>query len=85
LIVFPLADTSIEECDRTTCTAKLPARCPNHCHVQKDDATKTSPPIKLRREKSCTSLVSRYATTTRAMNVVKLSARAQSFATALLA
>jgi len=45
--------------------------CPNPCHMQKHYATKASPQVRVKKRKKCPSLVPRYATIERHLNVVK--------------
>jgi len=63
LIVCPLLNANIEECKNTS-TAKLPA--PTLANA------KASPKVRIKKRKNCPSLVPRYATITKHLNVVKI-------------
>jgi len=64
----PLRNCSIEECGKHKHSKTT---CPGLCHVQTDYATKTSPHVRIKKRKSCSSLKPRDATLARYLNVVK--------------
>ena len=78
----PLPNYSIQECEKYT---HGKSSWLDSCHMQMDCATNTSSQVRIKKKNICPSLVTRYTTTARHLNVMKRMCKGTKFCMALLA